>query len=70
MTVIATVRCDGHRNGMPCRGAFPTRHADRTRARVQAMHEGWRLHWPPGVPHDREHLMDLCPSPNHTEEAP
>lgn len=66
MTAVVTMSCDGHRNEMPCRGALPVPHAGTAwSARDIAGQHGWRTR----VGGDPMRLIDLCPSPGHTEES-
>lgn len=66
MTVVVTIACDGHRNGMPCRGAIPVPGGGIGRARDVAIAHGWRTR----VARKPVRLIDLCPSPGHAEESP
>ena len=53
MTARLVVSCDGEWNGMPCRGALPTRDVRLPWALKEAREAGWSLH---------PHGGDLCPA--------
>lgn len=59
MTAYATLSCDGHRHGQPCRGVFHSRWFSRLLAEREADANGWR----------QIGTTDLCPSSGHDEEA-
>lgn len=59
MSIHTIVKCEGHREGMPCRGGYPRKGLGAAwYIEMRAEKHGWRF------------LRDLtlCPSPGHDEE--
>lgn len=63
MSYRLAVSCDGHRHGMSCRGAYFSRDVFLPTAHVHALSKGWR------TVESGHHIVLLCPSGGHDEEA-